>query len=628
MRRLKKSSIQPARVAAWCLAIALLSTGLAQAQGGTGTTVPPIVGGAPFLEAWVDPCNGQDGPASTFVAINGNGTPDQPFQTIGRAIAALRPWVGPNAQGIVHANPGVYSPGTNGESFPIIMRDFIHLQGVDARRVVIRGNQTQTPFQLFEPVVPSGNRFFHEALVDLTFLGDPQVEEMIDGFTFQGGHVQIYVETEGRVINARISNNLFDMLNFSDVGVPGPLFGILMVHTYDLAIPGYDDIPLNILNNTFIQAWSDPGLGLVTSVPGSVAITDVANTLANDPIFPFAVPDPNPILRGVGNPNIQNNLIRAAPNPARTALLGIDAADTTTAVATVIGPTNAFDPAQAVSTNGVFNSLILGAVPVPAVNTNPASGGTGPAFVGEMLSSLGGLPTGVTRDWRVLFDSAMVDAGSSPTPPNLTAGGILQAVNGTAYIEPALIPLSSFDFDGEVYGNLRRLGVETDIGFDETGNFVDSLYGNDSRVYSPAPCAAACAPTPGIGTRVLLFPTGGAVSFFESRTPIPYPGPFLTAGGYYWAFTTQFGTVVPPAPGFVWIQTVSDPFTTFSAGAGGVPLFPIAGYVPPFGGSVHNFAALVPPVPPLNACTYVNEQLLYAPIVGAPVLTNVQSAYD
>ncbi|MEM7357375.1 MAG: hypothetical protein AAF657_41560, partial [Acidobacteriota bacterium] len=423
-------------------------------------------------------------------------------------------------------------------------------------------------------------------------------------------------------------NNVFDMLNFSDAGVPGPLFGILMVHTFDLSILGYRDIPLNILNNTFIQGWADPGLGIVTAVPGSVAITDVTNTLVNDPLFPEAEPDPNPVLRGVGNPNIQNNLIRSAPTPARTALLGIDATDTSAAIGTLIGASNAFDPAQAVSTNGVFNSLIIGAVPAPAVSTNPSTGGSDPAFVGEMLSSLGGLPTSVTRDWRVLFDSALVDAGTSPVPPNLAPGGVLQAGNGTAYVEPTLIPLSSFDFDGEVYGNLRRLGAEIDIGFDETGQFVDSLYGNDSRSYSPMPCDVSCTPTPGLGTRVLLFPTNGTVSFFETRTPMPFPGPFLTPGGFYWAFSTQFGTVVPPAPGLVWLQTVSSPFTTFSAGAPNVPLLPINGYVPPFGGSVHNFAALLPPVPPQNACTYVNEQLLYTPAGAAPVFTNLQSAYD
>ncbi|MEM7354721.1 MAG: DUF1565 domain-containing protein, partial [Acidobacteriota bacterium] len=251
MRRTEKSSRIPIRIMVCCLVATLLSGGLAHAQGGTGTTVPPIVGGAPFIEAWVDPCNGQDGPASAFVFANGNGTPDQPFRTIGAAISALSAFAGPNNQGIVHANPGVYSAATNQEQFPIMMSDFIHLQGVDARRVVIRGDQTSAVFQLFEPVVPFGDRFFHETLVDLTFLFDDTVEEMIDGFTFQGGHVQIYAETEFAPIRTRISNNVFDMLNFSDAGVPGPLFGILMVHTFDLSILGYRDIPLNILNNTF-----------------------------------------------------------------------------------------------------------------------------------------------------------------------------------------------------------------------------------------------------------------------------------------------------------------------------------------------------------------------------------------
>jgi len=53
--------------------------------------------------------------------------------------------------------------------------------------------------------------------------------------------------------------------------------------------------------------------------------------------------DPNPTLRGVGNPNLQNNLVRCiAPSP-RTALMGIDDSDTRAAVTTVTGPSNAFD---------------------------------------------------------------------------------------------------------------------------------------------------------------------------------------------------------------------------------------------------------------------------------------------
>jgi hypothetical protein len=469
-----------------------------------------------------------------------------------------------------------------------------------------------------------------EVLVDLSFLWQADEEEMIDGLTFQGGDIQVYSRNEA-LTRARVSNCVFDMLDKDPTHnmdatllTPGPAFGILMVHDYHPSVP-YFDVPVNILNNTFIQGWviTDDST-TISARQDSVAICDVNNPLCD---LPPGMSDPNTQLRGVGNPNIQNNLIRHASGQRVTALLGIDNRDVTVRVGSQLGPSNAFDP-RAVGgrdVTGTYCSVILGALPVPRVNTEPALvGGRDPAFVGEMLTRAFAQPAGVSRDWRLLPPSACANQGSSPR------NGILQAGNFTMYVEPppALVPLSSFDLDGAVYGNPRISGADVDIGFDETDLLVDCAgWANDS-VSHRAACFNSCAPADGQLLRGLIFPTPGAFTLFETRVAMPQAGPF-PCGGFYVAYTTMPGTIVPPLTlgGFpppndlLWM----DPAILTTGPSGSAVTF---SYAAPSDPTVLTFGVGAVGVN-TGPCSYLNEQAFFVP-TGSPVglLSNLQSGTE
>src|SRR5690242_8919186 len=74
------------------------------------------VGGGPFIEAWVDPCNGNN----ALAALSSPPCQSAPFQTINAAILALQ-LAGASAAspGLVHCDAGIYAASTNGETFPI-----------------------------------------------------------------------------------------------------------------------------------------------------------------------------------------------------------------------------------------------------------------------------------------------------------------------------------------------------------------------------------------------------------------------------------------------------------------------------------------------------------------------------
>lgn len=608
----------------------LLPVGLfATAATGQVTPIPVTsVGGPPFIEVWVDACNGNDAAAQV-------GCSDRPFQTIGAAINSLLGFASPANPGLVHINPGIYSQATNGEVFPIIMRDNIHLQGTGARQCVIRGhNLSEQPqnINVFLPqssVCVCGTYAAREVLVDVSRLFDPTEEEMIDGLTFQGGDIQVYSRNEAYT-RARISNCVFDMLNMdpthnadATLRTPGPTFGILLVHDYHPGVPYFDD-PLNILNNTFIQGWviTDDDLPVV-SRRDAVAICDVNNPLCD---LPPGQSDPDRRLRGVGNPNIQNNLIRHVSGQIVTALLGIDSSDVNVVFGSRLGPSNAFNP-RAIGgrdVSGTYCSLILGSNPTPRVNTEPAiPGGRDPAFVGEMLTRSFAQPVGVSRDWRLLPPSACADQGSSPLL------GFLQAANGTTYVEPTLVPLSSFDLDGEVYGNPRLNGGDVDIGFDETDLLVDCAgWANDSVSHRAAACRLACSPAEGQPLRGLIFPSAGAFALFETRVPLGFSTVF-PCGGFYPAYTTMPGTIVPPltiggfpAPNdLLWMQ----PGLLTAGPVGNALAFT---YSAPSDLTLLTFGVAAVGVN-TGPCMYLNEQAVFLP-AGATtnLLSNLQSSTE
>jgi hypothetical protein len=364
-------------------------------------------------------------------------------------------------------------------------------------------------------------------------------------------------------------------------------------------------------------------------------------------------------LRGVGNPNIQNNLLRTSTTNGagnRTALLGIDDDDVSALVSPLAVPTNAFDPAAARSNDFsmTFRSTILGAVPREVINPNAGSGGADPAFVGEFLSAVpdglgaGGFGNDLShaRDWRLLHASPLAGLG---TPP---AGGVLAAANGTTHTVPSRIPEMSYDFDGEGYGNLRVQGG-LDVGFDQTDVLiVCGGYANDTRDLNGSPFGGA--PTgPGAGYRLYILPGAGTLWSVETRTqanPITgYTGPFVSGpSGFFWAYSTPFGVAVPPrfipglvggggqqSPAILWLDSApvgpvafSTPLINFAVPAP-YPYSPRAGAGAPLPGGVTWTGTSQGPGATQNNGEYLNEQVAFNPDGTADLLlSNVQCSRD
>ncbi|MEM7205063.1 MAG: hypothetical protein AAF628_32715 [Planctomycetota bacterium] len=508
-----------------------------------GPQVPAFVPAQPaptacanLSRAWVEPSTGND-----FTAVVGSRA--SPFQTLQAAINAVAGVVdnlaatNPGAMGIVYALPGVYGPTglqSSTDALPIRMRNRVHVQGAGARRCILRGTGVDNGTTFWPSEEECGTPdVAAEILVDFYFAANPgsfpfDTEEMLDGFTFQGGDVQVLVNSEAPVLG-RISNCLFDMRHGALPGhgtVAGPFFGIQMVHVYELDLPGYHDHPVNILNNTFVLG---DHLGPL-SRPDAVAIIDV-----NDPACWALEPDPDPELRGVGNPSVQNNLVRSLPSQPVVELMGLDGADTRAATGTFIGNTNAFHRLKVGGDNGIFYATISGAPPLPRVSTANLD----PGFMGEVLGAAHVL--GSYRDYRIMPDSAVIDRGSAP------AGGLLTAANGTTYLDLACAELSSFQWDGEGYGNPRIVGGEVDLGFDEVHlAAMAGGYANEDASHNlpPGPLLhPSVTSTGGRGRYVILPPS------VPDGTPLVVLGTNrtvnLTPAGQIRGWTRQPGTTGP-----------------------------------------------------------------------------------
>ncbi|MCC7172075.1 MAG: hypothetical protein IT459_16640, partial [Planctomycetes bacterium] len=544
-----------------------------------------------------------------------------PFLTVNGAIqglvaqipAATGSPLGATNRGLVIINPGIYSVQTTGETFPITMVDWIDVQGIGAKEVIIQGDGSTLASAPFVPLDLNGDctcgvRFpGFEVLFDFSGLTNLAYDEMLDAVTLRGSYIQVYAESANGPIFGRISNCVFDLLDRSNQPTPliGPWFGILMVHpwlgatyvdpTHDPDPPereepgeggepphdppptgptaggsidaGYADVYLNIFNNTMIQTWeptpsAPSGLSAATH---NVAICDVT-----DPRCDLgAAGDTEDRLRGVGNPNIQSNLIRAYDATPPTSMLGIDITDVTCQIGTNAGPSNAFDPSVVGPQSGPFQGtmnpafcslLSIGGMiqptvppfapvprsvpispsafpfPVPSpypLNPNGLTAGLDPAFVGELLT-LSAAPVGVGYDWRLVPDSFLVNAGTGPL------NQLLRAVNQTQHVDIGC-PFSSFDFDGEGYGNPRvqatlattlntlPAGPEVDIGFDETGILIDCGMANDSVIHSsPATLAGLAGQlfvppvATALGAHIYMYPQ---VGFHTLIGPNPLPPP-------------------------------------------------------------------------------------------------------
>lgn len=617
-----------------------------------GTLLCTFAGSLPAqtYTAWVDPTCGSDFTGT----VNNAGLP---FLTINAAIGAISVR-GPTAKdwGVVHVHPGIVSPQTNGEVFPIVMSNYICVHGAGADKVTVIGDQT-TAYEgpgwfgvpgVFFPTPLTGSRVFPEVIWELSLLTSTDFDEVVQGFTTRGGDVQLYFETEFGA-SAVVSNCLFDMLDEtpddSDSLFPflsGPTFGVLLVSDYLGEGLPYLPPVLKFLNNTTIMGWqpdpSDSLASLVTSQIEAVGFCDV-----NDPLTLYGsafTPDPNPTLRGVGDPMVVNSIFRTLPPQSPLspfwfglAMLGVDSTDTTIIVGSRMGESCAFDQLLVGTATGLgtFTSAIVAGtiLPFPWIDVNPNNppGASGlardPGFVGEYINrTYTSVKDGFVRDWRLLPDSVYIDQGSTPL------GGMLQTANLTAYVRPQSF-VDTYDYDGEHHGNLRIASPPTapaatgdvDLGFDEASNFIAARsYANDSvshdqfsvRVQYPGGTAA------GQAFREFILPSGGAGEFFALFNTL---APFLPCPPLLPFTTRHFPSSMDPP------LVVGGPLG-YDRIFLGVPFFigtfPVAAspvYLAPYEAIPHGFGILSFPNP--GAAGFVHTmQGVFIPAAGPPVLTN------
>lgn len=466
----------------------------------------------------------------------------------------------PEEHGIVFALPGLYGPhgvGSSNEALPIFMRDRVHLVGVGARRCVLRGVGT-TNNSMYWPTSASGVNGASIAVETLvTFLRanpavaaplsgstpppwyvsglpgtSPDVSEILEGFTFEGGDVQVLVSQDpaSPLDNRhRVSNCVFDMRHnwrldpsvTTGPAITGPYIGIgLQKKTaFYSSIVGYVDQKLVIAHNTFVFArWApvtpeqDDWVELAR--PEAVGIIDFGN--------PNCIPgsaDRDDRVRGMANLCVVANVFRTAPTTGSIkpyAMIGVEQADTRVFVNGAAMQTNAFAPGRVGSTNGFFHSLPVtsflvesvvangtsdlwncqvsapgncnalnpgcsaATLPTPAVSIWDGVVGVGvdPAFVGEYLST-DSSTTGVIdsyRDWRILPGSPLENMAVAPASELVTEAGVTFNVGANRELN-----LYS-GWDGEHWGNPRIVDGAPDIRFDERHLMIMAgSWSNDSN---------------------------------------------------------------------------------------------------------------------------------------------------
>lgn len=595
---------------------------------------------------WVHPSDGYDDPDLTHAMAYVN-DPSQKFRTLQRAIDVLQlylvgeydPVDNPDQQGIVYALPGTYGPSTygpaSGDVLPIVMRDRVHVQGLGARRCTLRGASTTTvPVTNRQFVWPDGLcanaanpvrsvevlLTFAESTPDsLIYPSVPNVllpwfsgyyqqerdtPETLDGFTFQGGDVQVLLTNKLSGANyfpaARISNCLFDLRHgilvqpTGTTALAGPYFGLMMkrVATWDSNAPvmGYLDSRVLVAQNTFLFArWDDAtsnGGWESESRPETVGLIDFTDPNTQSSL---GGTDPDCSFRGVGNPCITGNLFRTRPvSPSASikpfAMLGIGSEDTQVLSASVYKNTNAFDPSRVGATNGYFYSapVVAGIVsastsawvhwncqgqasppgacgtsctsgcsastfPVPQVSIWDGTTGKDPAFVGEFVSTL--LTSSQTPptdydyiDWRLMPGSPLENQSVSPGAGGPRGFVTAPHAGDPAWVFPTEFPeeCALFRWDGEHWGNPRIADLIPDIGFDERGLVIQA--GNWANGSNSHNQPGFMHPT-GVGdpTRWFILPqVAGGVT--------------LSATNHYLRLHDTTVTPVGTSPGNAWIQ--------------------------------------------------------------------------
>lgn len=629
-------------------------------------------------EAWVDPIFGKD----TNHLVDDVSLPGpariSPYLTIQVAIDDVQNKLNVGEEGIVHLMPGLYSEATR-QTFPIHMKNGVHVQGAGAKECVLRvrggtpGPQGN-PMSLHYPAAgttdePSRRRAvivavdFKSASVSGIPLGpngeigwpDEREGPTLDGVTIQGAEVQVSMEDEHTIIRGRVSNCVFDMRDvpeIDDEAFAGPDFGVLVCARYFSGNPPSGPEPIyydnghsthypphhiQLFNNTFIQgALRDGEEPLIDfAKEDSVAICDFAEPMTPAPPA-INNEDPDIRVRGINRHNVQNNLIRHVKEGLRTAMLGIDDGDAHCARANglvVPRPTNAFD-SLAMGTlsapNGLYAVDIDPPLNVPTPRVDLSS--QDPGFVGEYLTQTRGH---YIRDFRILPDSAMLDQGVSP---DYTAScGFVGAVNGLEHRDSVGYMKEVFDFDGEVHGNPRIVGGETDIGFDEIDELIIAgCYGNDTKSHY-RPWDPGLGNEPGFSSPIV--PTGLIDRVHVMRNPHTAPLSMPVAFAFTADFTLGSGTAWPnmpgslPSPLFVPWAVWLDVFT-YAPGFLTLTSTPTSWTNWQYG-QVHAFGEdsrplddgpSSPPAPPALT-SYFNSQIIFFDVNGNLASSNLQSEY-
>lgn len=585
---------------------------------------------------WVHPVDGKD--PNIAEEKDWIGDPDFKFKTLQSAIDVMLrhliddydPVTNPEEHGIVYALPGLYGPhgaGSSGDVLPIFMRDRVHVVGLGARRCVIRGVGTLNK-EVYWPLSASGQvggggiPLLVEALVAFEFANSsagapptipvappwynhsvpgasPDVAEVLEGFTFEGGDVQVLVNQSASAPfenRHRISNCVFDMRHAWRLDpkeptgpvVAGPYMGICMQKkaTFYFAgqVVGYVDQKVLIAHNTFVFGrWGsflqEPNDWIELSRPEAVGIIDVGNPNCSTGVGA----DPDDRVRGVANLCVVGNVFRTAPSVAAIkpyAMIGVAQNDTRVFVNGSPVQTNAFAPSRVGSTNGFFYSLPVNCVivetvaansendlwncqvsaagpcntlnpgcpaatiPAPAVSIWDGVTGVGvdPAFVGEYLttdSSTTGVARGY-RDWRILPGSPLENMAISPGAEYVTEANIAFSISANR-------ELNLFAWwDGEHWGNPRIVDGAPDIGFDERHLLIMAgSWSNDSSSHNQPGYVHPNLIVNGAVRQIILPNSAGGVSL-------------LTAGSQLRIYVRGETPVGPPSTGPAWINPPSS----------------------------------------------------------------------
>lgn len=136
----------------------------------------------PTCFRFVDPVNGND---------NANGSLTAPWKTIFNAMYGPAPV----AYGdVVVLLPGIYSPSTNGEFWPLFMRDGVSLQGTNALNTILQGEADEFG------ELPTILYFFSG------FHQDDFADTLVDGVTITNGKNGILLNTEFIPVRPSIAN--------------------------------------------------------------------------------------------------------------------------------------------------------------------------------------------------------------------------------------------------------------------------------------------------------------------------------------------------------------------------------------------------------------------------------------